>query len=107
VQKNEQKNENKWTFLSNHSHVLLILAQHPALTLREVAHEIGITERAIQRIVADLEEEGYLVKHRQGRQNHYQIYPSKHLRHPIESHCTIGDLIQMIQPADKPTSPDA
>lgn len=91
-----QKSGTKWTFLSNHSHALLLLAENPELTLREVAQQIGITERAVQRIVADLEEESYLIKHRQGRQNRYEICLDKHLRHPLESHCTIGDLIQMI-----------
>lgn len=95
-----QKNESKWTFLSNHSHVILLLAQNPELTLREVAQQINITERAVQGIVADLEEEGYLVKYRQGRQNRYQIYPDMHLRHQLEAHCTIGDLIHLIHPAD-------
>lgn len=92
------KSEHKWTFLSNHSHVLVLLAQNAKRTLREVAQDIGITERAVQRIVAELEEAGYLVRHREGRQNHYQIHLKKHLRHPIESHRTIGDLLDLMGP---------
>lgn len=93
-----RKSEHKWTFLSNHSHVLVLLAQNAKLTLREVAQDIGITERAVQRIVAELEEAGYLERHREGRQNHYQIHLDKHLRHPIESHRTIGDLLDLMGP---------
>lgn len=46
----------RWTFLTNHAHVLLCLARDPELRLRDVAERVGVTERAVQRIVADLEE---------------------------------------------------
>lgn len=85
-----------WTFLTNHAHVLILLQQQPDLVLREVAHQVGITERAVQRIVHDLEAAGYLTITRVGRKNHYQIHQDLHLRHPIESHRTIGELIQMV-----------
>jgi DeoR/GlpR family transcriptional regulator of sugar metabolism len=85
-----------WTFLTNHAHVLLLLAQNPDRVLREVAQAVGITERAVQRIVAELEESGYLHRHKEGRKNVYAIDLQKPLRHPIESHCTIGMLIAMI-----------
>lgn len=91
------KPENKWTFFSNHSHVIMLLAQTPELTLREVAQTVGITERAVQRIVAELEEDGYLSRQRVGRQNHYEIQLQRHLRHPVEGHCTLGDLIQLVR----------
>lgn len=86
----------RWTFLSNHTHVLLVLYRNPSIVLREVAKLVGITERAVQRIVADLEEEGYLQREKIGRQNHYHVIPEKHLRHPIENQCSIGELMTLI-----------
>lgn len=85
-----------WTFLSNHAHVLICLAQDSTLRLREVAERVGITERATQKIVADLEVCGVLIKHREGRRNRYEIVRDLPLRHPIESHRSVGDLIEAI-----------
>lgn len=85
-----------WTFLSNHSHVLICLAADGAQTLREVASKVGVTERAVQRIVADLEEAGVLERQRDGRRNTYVIHADVPLRHPLEAHCRIGDLIGMV-----------
>lgn len=86
----------RWTFLTNHAHVLILLSQEPNLVLREVAQRIGITERAVQRLVADMEEDGILEREKIGRKNQYRIRSKKPLRHPIESHRTIGDLIALI-----------
>jgi len=86
----------RWTFLTNHGHVLLCLAQSPELRLREVAERVGVTERAVQRIVADLEEGGYLTRHRAGRQNEYEINGRQQMRHPVEAHQTVGALISLI-----------
>lgn len=85
-----------WTFLTNHAHVLIVLDSEPDLVLREVALRVGITERAVQRIVQELEEEGYLKRERVGRRNHYKIIDAEHLRHPVESHCTIGQVLQLV-----------
>lgn len=82
-----------WTFLSNHSHVLICLASEPDTRLRDVALRVGITERAVQRIVTDLEEAGVVVRLREGRRNHYEIERKIGLRHPVEDHCTVGDLL--------------
>jgi DNA-binding IclR family transcriptional regulator len=71
-----------WTFLTNHSHVLLCLARQPDTRLRDVAHDVGITERAVQRIVADLEAGGYLTRRKAGRRNVYAIDDSQPLRRP-------------------------
>ena len=86
-----------WTFLSNHSHVLICLHREPELTVREVATRVGITERSVQRIIGDLEDAGFLVRERVGLRNHYRFDTSESLRHPIESHCTIGDLIGLVE----------
>jgi DNA-binding MarR family transcriptional regulator len=75
-----------WTFLSNHSHVLLCVAREPGIRLRDVAERVGITERAVQRIVADLEEGGYLSRAREGRRNCYEIHADRPFRHPVLAH---------------------
>jgi DNA-binding IclR family transcriptional regulator len=76
--------------------VLLLVAHHPTLVLREVAVQVGITERAVQRIIVDLENAGFLVREKVGRQNNYRIRTNLALRHPIEAHRTIGDLVGLI-----------
>lgn len=86
----------QWTFLTNHAHVLIHLEQEPDSVLREVAERVGITERAVQRIVQELEEEGYLERQRVGRRNHYRVLTGQHLRHPIESHCEVGELLKLV-----------
>lgn len=85
-----------WTYLSNHTHVLGCLAADGNLTLREIAARVGVTERAVQRIVAELEEAGVLERRRDGRRNLYRINTDAPLRHPLEAHCRIGELLAMI-----------
>ncbi|MCV7076536.1 helix-turn-helix transcriptional regulator [Mycobacterium szulgai] len=82
-----------WTFLTNHAHVLLCLAEGEAYTARELAARVGITERAVQAILADLTESGYLRKSKVGRRNVYGVNLRGRLRHPVESKHTVGDLI--------------
>ena len=86
----------EWTFLTNHSHVLICLARNPHARLRDVATDVGITERAVQRIVLELETAGVLERKREGRRNHYRIAQDVPLRHPLESHCTVGSLLDLI-----------
>lgn len=86
----------RWTFLTNHAHVLLCLAHDSQSRLRDVAAEVGVTERAVQRIVADLEAAGYLRRSRSGRRNDYQIDPDRPLRHPIESHHAVRALLTLV-----------
>ncbi len=83
-----------WTFLTNHSHVLLCLYRNPEITLREVAMLVGITERMVQKIVAELVEAEFLEVTKVGRRNTYEIMLEKTLRHPLESHCSIGDMLK-------------
>lgn len=82
-----------WTFLSNHAHVLLFLALEPEARVRDVAVRVGITERAVQRIVAELEAGGYVERERTGRRNHYRVHSELPLRHPVEAPHTVGDLL--------------
>ena len=85
-----------WTFLSNHAHVLLLIAKDPEIILRDVAARVGITERAVQRIVADLEGSRYIERERLGRRNRYRVHPELPLRHPIEAHRRIASLIALV-----------
>ncbi|MEU7620524.1 helix-turn-helix domain-containing protein [Micromonospora rifamycinica] len=87
-----------WTFLTNHGHVLLAIARNPTARLRDVAEEVGVTERAAQAIVADLESGGYLRRTRVGRRNEYTIDPSGHFRHPAEADRQVGDLLALFTP---------
>jgi DNA-binding MarR family transcriptional regulator len=86
-----------WTFLTNHAHVLICLEFEPGRSLREVALRVGITERAVQRIVAELEEGGVLRRRRQGRKNVYEILDKMPLRHPLEAHRRVNDLLRMVR----------
>ena len=85
-----------WTFLTNHAHVLLAIATEPDLRVRDIAGRVGITERAVQRIVTELQAAGYLEIAREGRRNHYRIDESKPMRHPAEEHHRIGELLQVL-----------
>ncbi|MBK6453179.1 MAG: winged helix-turn-helix transcriptional regulator [Steroidobacteraceae bacterium] len=85
-----------WTFLSNHAHVLVCLAQDPDARLRDVALSVGITERAVQKIVSDLEQAGVIVRERAGRRNSYRLNLDVPLRHALESHKTVGILLSLV-----------
>lgn len=88
---------NRWTFLTNHAHVLIALHANPDLVLREVAILVGITERAVQRIIQDLEDEGFIRRQKIGRKNHYDVITEKSLRHALEAHRKIGDLLNLVK----------
>ena len=85
-----------WTFLSNHAHVLVCLAQDPDARLRDVSLSVGITERAVQKIVSDLEQAGVIVRERAGRRNSYRLNLDVPLRHALESHKTVGILLSLV-----------
>jgi predicted ArsR family transcriptional regulator len=89
-----------WTFLSNHAHVLLCLAENPDHRLHDIAERVGITERAAQRIVADLIREGYLTRTKVGRRNRYEINRRGHLRHPVFRNLEIGPLLDVLKTGD-------
>jgi len=88
--------EYTWTLFSNYAHVLICLATDSRMRLRDVATQVGITERAAQRIVTELEQANILSRERDGRRNRYLIHTDQRLRHPLESHCTVGALLKMI-----------
>lgn len=82
-----------WTFLTNHGHVLVTVASDPDARLREIAARVGITERAAQLIVGDLETAGYLSKERVGRRNRYVLHAGGRFRHPAESDQSVDSLL--------------
>jgi DNA-binding MarR family transcriptional regulator len=82
-----------WTFLTNHGHVLLAIADDPDSRLRDIAERVGITERAAQLIVSDLLEAGYLTKEKVGRRNRYTVERGGTFRHPAESGHRIDQLL--------------
>ncbi|MBC8288304.1 MAG: winged helix-turn-helix transcriptional regulator [Nitrospinae bacterium] len=85
-----------WTFLTNHGHVLLCLAKNSSERIRDISAEVGITERAVQRIIVELEADGYLEHIREGRRNVYKVFSRKPLRHCVEKHRQVHDLIRLI-----------
>lgn len=91
-----------WTFLTNHGHVLLLLARDPGLRLRDLADRVGITERSAQKIVTELEAAGYLTKTRTGRRNAYQLDPDLRFRHPLEADHRVGELLDLFAATPPP-----
>lgn len=85
-----------WTFLTNHAHVLLAIARSPDLRVRDLADLVGITERTAMQIIDDLDTGGYITRERQGRRNRYHIDGHNPLRHPLEEHHQIDDLLRAV-----------
>jgi DNA-binding Lrp family transcriptional regulator len=91
-------NGNKsWRFLSNHTQVLLCIQRDPDVRFRDIAQMVGITERAAQRIVADLIESGYVERERIGRRNHYRVNADIAMRHPSQEGHDVGELLRLLQ----------
>lgn len=85
-----------WTFLTNHTHVLICLLRDPESRIRDIAAKVGVTERAVQRMVSELAEAGVLVIKKTGRRNSYEVFLDAPLRHEVEKGHTIGQLINFI-----------
>ncbi len=90
----------RWTLLTNHARLLLLIAAHPDRRLRELAVEARITERAAQAIVRDLEDAGYVTRRREGRRNVYEVHPQVPFRHPAEAHHEVGELLALFTASD-------
>ena len=91
-----------WTLLSNHGHVLLCLVRDCDIRLRDVATDVGITERAVQKIVRDLQDDGMVSITKKGRRNRYRIHNEKPLRHDLEANFKLSDLINMAKKDPEP-----
>jgi predicted ArsR family transcriptional regulator len=92
-----------WVFLTNHAHVLLCVARDPQSRARDIAAQVGITERAAQRILADLIADGYVARTKVGRRNHYDVDPQGQLRHPVFRNLAIGTLLEVLDAANWPS----
>ncbi|MFG3226033.1 helix-turn-helix transcriptional regulator [Kitasatospora sp. NPDC048194] len=86
----------QWTFLTNHARVLVQIARDPGIRVRDIAARCLLTERAVQRIISDLETAGYLSHERRGRTNHYSVIDGKQLRHPADAGPTIAELLSVL-----------
>ena len=95
-----------WTFVTNHTQVLLCIARDSGMRLRDVAVDVGITERAVQRIVADLIEGDFLERRRVGRRNQYVVNRKALMRHPAQVGREIGDLLDLLEPTPAERSPE-
>ena len=87
--------EPAWTFLTNHSHVLICLAGEPDARVRDIAARVGITERGVQKILGELEGGGVIEREREGRRNRYKVRKSVPLRHPLEAHRSVAHLLTL------------
>ena len=88
------QDDRTWTFLSNHAHVLVCLAADPDSRVRDIALEVGITERRVNGILTDLQQARIITVYKSGRRNSYEINRRARLRHPLEAHKTVGDLLK-------------
>lgn len=86
-----------WTFLTNHAHVLIAISRNPEIRQRDISYAVGVTVGAVQRIIHELEESGYLRSERIGRRNRYHVLHDRPLRHPLEDEHTVGELITTLE----------
>jgi DNA-binding MarR family transcriptional regulator len=101
------RDEKPWRFVTSHTQVLLCIARNPEIRIRDVADLIGITERAAQRIIADLVEAGYVERKRVGRRNHYLVKTDLRMRHPLQQAHEIGELLDLLlAPIESAEAPD-
>ena len=101
-----RSDEKPWRFVTSHTQVLLCIARNPEIRIRDVAELTGITERAAQRIIADLVEAGYLERRRVGRRNRYYVRADLKMRHPLQREYEIGELLELLNRTDSTELPD-
>jgi DeoR/GlpR family transcriptional regulator of sugar metabolism len=106
----EAGRETRWTFLTGHGHALIVVTRDPNVRLREIAAELGVTERTAQTIVNDLVDAGYLARTRVGNRSRYEVRTDRPFRHPVEREHAVGELLAVLvtdarrtgRPADVP-----
>jgi hypothetical protein len=86
----------QWTFLSNYGRVFIFIAKNPRSTTGSISHAVSLSQRGVQKIIKGLELEGYIVKHKEGRQNHYIIHPEMPMRHHLERDHAVGDILRAL-----------
>jgi len=92
----------QWSFLTNHARALLCIAHDPGLRLRDMAQELGVTERSAYAIVADLTDAGYVLKQRDGRRNRYSIQHHMPLPDSTERQRTVGEVLHLLAGTPRP-----
>jgi DNA-binding MarR family transcriptional regulator len=92
----------RWDFLTSHAHVLLCISRDSGIRLRDIAAAVGITERSAHKVLSELVDEGYVVRERRGRRNHYGVKPEQALRHPLVREREVGELLKALLGADGP-----
>ena len=95
----------KWTFITNHGLVLLYISRNPQCTMRDMASALGVTERSIQRVLEDLEAEGYVTWQRTGKGNIYEINHSRELKHELTKDSIVGDLLNLLGHKEETEAP--
>ncbi len=103
----EKDNNHSWTFLTNHGHVLLCISRNGQIRARDIAAQVGITERATQRIIADLVASGYITIVHEGRRNRYILNDMLPLRHPVENTHQVGELLHVLMDPKGGTDADS
>lgn len=91
----------QWNFFTNYGHIIFLLSKNSKITVREIAEEVGITQRMVLKIIHDLVEDGFVKVKKEGRNNSYKIVGRKKLRHRIEKNCRIDELIEVISSKNK------
>ena len=105
---NEGKGGQSWTLLTGHGHVLVEIARNPDARIRDISPVVGLTERTVQAIVADLEAAGYLTRERVGRRTRYTVNPDNPFRHKAQEGLRVGPLLdQLAAMADADTQGEA
>jgi DNA-binding MarR family transcriptional regulator len=87
----------QWTFLSNHGRVFFYIAKHPRSTTEAISHEVGLTQRGVQKIISELEETGYIARRKEGRCNFYIVHPELPMRHKLERDHAVGELLDVLK----------
>lgn len=94
-----------WTFLTNHGHVLICLTRDPDLRIRDLAQLVGITDRAVAKLLDELEATGYITRTKVGRRNHYEVHTNQPMRHRVESGHVVRELVDAMGPIEDQTDP--
>jgi DNA-binding MarR family transcriptional regulator len=92
----ETGREIRWTFLTGHGHALIVITRDPNIRLREIAVELGVTERTAQAIVNDLVDAGYVGRTRVGNRSRYEVHTERPFRHPVERDHAVGELLRVL-----------
>lgn len=85
-----------WTFVTNHARVLIFIARHPMITVQEMALKIGISERAIRRIIADLYGSGYIAKGKEGRWMRNKVNHHNRFRHNNQKEKAVAEFFKAL-----------